>query len=225
MVTAPSQHGRCRGNRRGNRRLETSRPAKSQRSGKWRAYAMSPFSTTQTGLEESEMKTLLLALTSLAVVAGPAWSQQASRLPSQNTSAVPVVVSSTGQVIGRFVSGADSTIAASVLVSYNNQVTSFALTSPGTPGLAWAYVGAVFFTTNNCTGQAYVIGSYSVTKIVGVALVVGSQSLGFVQSGNPQSINFQSLFNNDGSCNVTSGNATMQPAITINLPNPPLYVQ
>jgi hypothetical protein len=161
------------------------------------------------------MKVLLPIVAMVSMLAGPAWSQ---KKPAKPTTSTPMVVDSAGQAVGRYIFGPNG---AGVLIDYGGEIVALRLTFAAT-GVAWDDPNDVFFTTSNCTGPGY-INTPNLTRLAAV-VDQGPPPRAFIQSGNPQPVNFQSRLNNTF-CFAQTGSVTAAPTDIISLASLPLYVQ
>lgn len=158
------------------------------------------------------MKALLPMAVVLSMVTCPAWAQ---KKPSSPTTTTPMLVDSSGQVIGRYIGNY-------VLINAVGKLAAFQV-DLAPSGMTWIMRNFPFFTSSDCTGQAYIPPGYSPTKLAAYPSLEPTPR-GFIQSGNLQPVNYQSYLGGNG-CVVATGTDNFVPADTILLPKPPLYVQ
>lgn len=161
---------------------------------------------------------------SLSLVAGLAWGQArpggggGAGGPAANTSA-PVVVSSTGEVIGRLIPGIYYT--AAVLTTFNGQPLALEIQKD-----AWVTLHNIYYTSANCSGQAYTRDISSWTTQRGtVAQTSPGVYAAFVITSGPQTVTFQSQRNSDSTCDVISATESLYPVTSGPVGSPPFTIR
>jgi hypothetical protein len=174
------------------------------------------------------MNSLSPLAAALVILSSPAWAQQGSRPANPTTSSsTPMLVTDSGQAVGRYVVAfPESGVNQAALINSGGQVVSLGIAPfEGGRGFTWLQAGNVVFTSSNCSGQAFIFPSLSLTKVAGVPGRLGSQYFGYIQSGNTQTVTYQSQLDGTGACIAATFTDSFFPATTIPLAGPPLYVQ
>lgn len=167
------------------------------------------------------MKAFAPVIVSLSLLAGDAVAQTK---PSTTT---PMVVTASGAPVGRYVVSGHGEPA--VLVNFGKKVVVLSLRLSQTSGFDWGGgQQQVFYTTNNCTGPAYLRpNNNSGTLVRGTVLqeTPDTPARGLIQTGPAQTLTWQSFFYG-GSCNASFSQAELLfPLVEVALVSPPLYIQ
>ncbi|MFC7517176.1 hypothetical protein ACFQUU_19380 [Herbaspirillum sp. GCM10030257] len=180
------------------------------------------------------MKRAILAAVCLTIVSGTALAQSRGNGNGNGngggtSSAVPVLVDSTGKVVGRYVGN-------QVLVSYNGSVLPLMLGSISngsgysiSSGFTWQYSN-VFYTSADCSGQAHLIMSAVGSRLTVSVAPQGNQTIAYFSNAqSPVSMDVNSMRMPNGNCSSQQFTAPTVPVNgTFSLDTygiPPFYVQ